>query len=383
MKRRSNLFDGACSYQNIREAFLKTLRGKRSALEAMLFCRDIDANLERVRQRMLAGAVVWSPYRSFTITDPKTRVISAAPFEDRIIHHALMNVLEPVFERQFIYHTYACRNGRGTHGAVRYAFSRCKAQPYFLKLDVRKYFDSINHVVLKGQLARIIKDERILLALFGVIDSYHTADGVGVPIGNLTSQFFANLYLSGMDHLILEHIRPQGYVRYMDDFVLWDRDRGRLKVMLELVDRYAVDTLRLRLKAPVLGSTAQGLPFLGFRIKSGGIYLLRKSKRRIITRLRSIQTALREGRLDEEAAAGRIISVHAGVLLARTRLFLVRWQYGRGFGQQPRETRGELEQQCGEPAFCQSEQQHSNESEQQCGVPGGAPLNPVRKRGIK
>jgi retron-type reverse transcriptase len=353
MKRRSNLFDEACSYYNIREAFLKAIRGKRSSVEVILFCRNINDNLEKVRQRMLSDTVEWGPYRSFIITDPKTRVISAAPLEDRIIHHALVNLLEPVFERQFIYHTYACRNGRGTHAAVRYAFSRCKAQPYFLKLDVRKYFDSIDHIVLKRLLARIIKDERMVLMLFGIIDSYHTTEGAGVPIGNLTSQFFANLYLSGMDHVILERLRPKGYVRYMDDFVLWDSDKARLKTMLESVERYAADNLRLVLKPPVLGSTLQGVPFLGFRIRSGGIYLLRKSKQRIITRMRSIHAAFAAGSISEETVTERITSVHAAVLLARARSFLVQWRYGRRFGQQPRETRGELEQQYAERTLCQ------------------------------
>jgi retron-type reverse transcriptase len=130
--------------------------------------------------------------------------------------HAIINVLEGVFERLFIYHTYACRKGKGTHAAARYAFKCAERSTYFLKLDVRKYFDSIDHTVLKSLLCRIIKDTRCLELLFSVIDSYvscHTAPDSasrGLPIGNLTSQFFANLYLSPLDHFVLEQLKPEG-----------------------------------------------------------------------------------------------------------------------------------------------------------------------------
>jgi retron-type reverse transcriptase len=204
MKRQNRLFERIADYQNIRLAFLKTLRGKRSSAQAILFCGNADGNLETIRRRLNREPITWGGYTSFTITDPKERVISSAPFEDRIIHHAVMNILEPVFEGQMIYHTYACRKNKGTHAAVRYAFSRCKSSPWFLKLDMRKYFDSIDHGVLKKQLARLIKDRGVLKLLDGIIDSYEKTPGAGLPIGNLTSQFFANLYLSSLDHFILE-----------------------------------------------------------------------------------------------------------------------------------------------------------------------------------
>jgi transposase InsO family protein len=154
MKRRNNLFGNIVDYTNIRMAFLKAIRGKRAAGEALLFCRNIDAHLNEIRTRLLSEHIRWGAYHHFTITDPKKRIISAAPFEDRIIHHAVMNVLEPLFERQMVYHNYACRRDKGMHSAVRYAFSKCKGTAWFLKLDIRKYFDSINHEVLKDCLRR-------------------------------------------------------------------------------------------------------------------------------------------------------------------------------------------------------------------------------------
>ena len=212
MKRESNLFERICNIQNLHESYYKASKGKRQSAEYLNFRQNAEKKLEELRQDLLQGNYTAGAYRQFTIIDPKERIISAAPFKDRIVHHAIINVLEPVFERQFIYHTYACRKGKGTHAAARYAFKCAERSTYFLKLDVRKYFDSIDHTVLKSLLCRIIKDTRCLELLFSVIDSYvscHAAPDSasrGLPIGNLTSQFFANLYLSPLDHFVLEQL---------------------------------------------------------------------------------------------------------------------------------------------------------------------------------
>ncbi|GHU44184.1 hypothetical protein FACS1894190_15350 [Spirochaetia bacterium] len=272
MKRKNYLFEKIADYQNIRTAFLKAIRGKRSSGEVLIFCRNVEAGLENLRNRLFSQNIRWGAYRSFTITDPKLRTISAAPIEDRIMHHAIMNILEPLFERQMIYHTYACRKNKGAHAAVLYAFKNGKSNNLFLKLDVRKYFDSIDHAVLKQKLNRIIKDVCVLNLLFGIIDSYHNDTGRGLPIGNLTSQFFANLYLSGMDHYINEQQKPAAYVRYMDDFILWAGVKKELKGMYKKIENYTENELNLKLKQPVIGKTEHGLPFLGFMIKKAGIY---------------------------------------------------------------------------------------------------------------
>jgi len=217
-----------------------------------------------------------------------------------------------------ICHSYACRKGKGTHAAVQYAFGRCKASAFFLKLDVRKYFDSIDHEALKILIRRLIKDTRVLFLLDGVIDSYETAPGKGVPIGNLTSQFFANLYLAGMDHFILEHLRPSAYCRYMDDFILWSSSAAELKTMFTQVNEYVSRNLKLAVKQPVFGKTAAGLPFLGFLIKEKGIFLLQKSKRRFKERIAEISASLYSGLIAEEKAAERARSVCAAINLART-----------------------------------------------------------------
>jgi hypothetical protein len=199
-------------------------------------------------------------------------------------------------------------------------------------LDIRKYFDSIDHQVLKKRLEHIFKDKKLLALFDGIIDSYCTAPGKGVPIGNLSSQYFANLYLSSLDHFVLEKLRPRAYVRYMDDFVLWGTEQGELQKMLREIERFTGDNLNLIIKPPVLGRTEYGLPFLGFLIKSNGIYLMQKSKKRMVSRIAEIKNGMEKGELLMEKAVEKILSVYASVDLARTRAFRVKLWYGRGFG---------------------------------------------------
>ena len=346
MRRQGNLFEQIIAYQNLRLAWLKAIRGKRKNSSVLLFNRNVDINLERIKARLGADNPGWGDYQSFIITDPKIRTITAASFPERVMHHALMNILSPLFERKYIYHSYACRKGKGTHAAVLHTFHAVKAGGYFLKLDVRKYFDSIDHAVLKSLLSDFIKDKKIMRILSLLIDSYHTLPGKGIPIGNLTSQSFANLYLTGLDHYILEHVKPTGYIRYMDDFVLLHADKQVLKTMFVTVDGYTKKHLNLDLKQPVYGSTEQGLPFLGFLIKKTGIYLLKKSKKRMSARVKKIQSDISDGKINEEQAALRANSVNAAVLIARCRTFRAKLWQGSGFGYEPRETRRQLEQQC-------------------------------------
>jgi len=320
VKRQNYLFEKIIDYANIRLAFLKALRGNRSSSSAIDYCRNIDKNLTILFKKMSSLNCGWGGYKSFLITDPKLRTISTAPFEQRIMHHSIMNVLEPVLERPMIHHSYACRKGKGTHAAVLYAFNQCKTKSCFLKLDIRKYFDSIDHEVLKTQLRRLIKDKKVIFLLDGIIDSYETAPGRGVPIGNLTSQFFANMYLASMDHYILEKLRPSAYCRYMDDFVIWTNTQKQSNDLFAQVSEYVNIKLKLTLKPPVFGKTTHGLPFLGFLVKDKGIFLLQKSKRRVKERMKEITALFYQKSITEEKAAERTRSVLAAIALARTNL---------------------------------------------------------------
>ena len=278
MKRAKSLFNQIVSYDNIRLAWLKARRHKSSKIVVRNFNKNVDKNLLQVQKNLKSKPAILSKYTQFTIYEPKERLISVVPFIDRVMHHAIMNVLEPVFERQFIFHTYACRKGKGSHKAIKYAFSKTKNCEYFLKLDVKKYFDNIDHEILKSKLCKIIKDEECLSLLFNIIDSFGTSKGL--PIGNLTSQFFANYYLSELDHFVLEQLKPCGYVRYMDDFVLFENDKDKVKMDLKLIEEFCKIRLFLNLKPFILGKCKDGFSFLGYFINSKNIRLTQCSKKR-------------------------------------------------------------------------------------------------------
>ena len=286
MKRAKSLFNQIISYDNVRLAWLKARRHKTSKNVVKNFSKNVNKNLLIVQKNLKSKPAILSSYSQFTIYEPKERLISVVPFIDRVMHHAIMNVLEPVFEKQFIYHTYACRKGKGSHKAIKYAFSKAKNCEYFLKLDVKKYFENIDHNILKRKLSKIIKDKDCLDLLFDIIDSFSTEKGL--PIGNLTSQFFANLYLSELDHFVLEILKPSGYCRYMDDFILFSNSKIDLKKMLNSIESFCLNNLLLTLKPYILGKCKDGIAFLGYKISSKNADLLQKSKKRKKQKLKSI-----------------------------------------------------------------------------------------------
>ena len=248
------------------------------------------------------------------------------------MQHAMMNVLDPCFERHSIAHSYACRKGKGTHRAVMRAFDWCRSRRWFLKCDVRKYSDSIDHEILSWSLWRVLKDERVLALLEGLIGSYETGPGLGLPIGNLTSQYFANFHLSALDHHVLEGLGCGAYVRYMDDFVLWHDDKDELRQIAFGIHVFLEDRLRLKLKLAVIGTCAQGLPFLGFLVKPTGIFLLRKTKVRMRSRVEAITKGLEQGSMSEDLAACKARSVNAAALIARSLAFRATIRKGSGLG---------------------------------------------------
>ncbi|MBI9104605.1 MAG: RNA-directed DNA polymerase [Spirochaetales bacterium] len=228
MKRKGSLFEIIASEENLKVASWKAMRGKRTKRDVLLFNLNFEENLTALRKDLLDGTIAIGNYHYFQVHEPKERTICAASFPERILHHAIMNVCLPVFENYQIYDSYACREGKGTHKALLRAFHFSKSTPFFLKVDIRKYFDSIDHIILKNLLCRKFKDEKLLELLYRIIDSYETAPGKGLPIGNLTSQHMANFYLGRADHYIKEELGTRRYVRYMDDFVLWDSDMNGL-----------------------------------------------------------------------------------------------------------------------------------------------------------
>ncbi len=247
------------------------------------FTSNLDENINDICNQLINGNCHFGDYRYFTIHDPKKREICAPAFRERVIHHAIINITDPIFERAAIYDSYACRKGKGTKKAVERAKYYSKRFPWCLKMDIRKYFDSINHEKLIHQLSRLFKDKRLSDLWNKIIGSYEKTPGRGLPIGNLTSQYFANHYLSEFDRHIKETLRMPGYVRYMDDMLVWGRCKHDLRECLTNVKAYLHETLHLILKEnSQISAVNHGVDFLGYRIFPYRIQLSKKSKKRFI-----------------------------------------------------------------------------------------------------
>jgi retron-type reverse transcriptase len=288
-----NLFDAAC----------RASEGKKSRPDVALFRANLEPELFRLRRQLADGSYSPGRYHSFRIADPKPRLISAAPFRDRVVHHALTNILEPVFERRFIPWSFACRKGLGTHKALALG---------------RKYFPSIDHRILRDLLARVVRCPDTLRLIEIIVESSNPTDEAihyfpgdtlfspmerrrGLPLGNQTSQFFANVYLNPMDHMIVRNLRPGAYARYVDDFLLFSDSREELNEMHLRIGEF-LDGYRLTLhpgKSRVY-RCRDGFPFLGFRLFPTHARLARPNVVRFRRRLRQLHADYHSGLIDKE-----------------------------------------------------------------------------------
>ena len=310
------MYQHLCSWDNLLLAYRKASKGKRGHSSVAAFEYRLEDNLLQLQAELLAQTYRPGAYTSFYIHDPKRRLISAAPFRDRVVHHALCNLIEPRFERSFITDSYANRIGKGTHRALARAQECARRYRYVLPCDVRQFFPSIDHAILREILARKIDDadvlglvDQILASGVGVLAEeyrmvYFPGDDLfavqrprGLPIGNLTSQFWANCYLNPFDHFVKRELRCHGYVRYVDDLLFFSDDKQTLWAWRHaLIERLAQLRLTLHPSAQPR-PTNEGIQFLGFTIFP--------HHRRLKPR-RGIAFARRFRRLQRGYAAGRI-----------------------------------------------------------------------------
>lgn len=301
MKRYDNLFNKICEMDNLRLADTRARQGKKRSRGVRLFDRDPEGNLSRLRDTLLSGTYKTSRYTFFQVRDPKERTIARLPYyPDRIVHHAIISILEPIFTRLYTADTYACIKGRGGHLARHRIMEAMRKDPdgtkYCLKLDIRKYYPSVNHEILKGILRRKIKDARLLLLLDEIIDS-----APGLPIGNYLSQTLANVYLAYFDHYVKEVLRVKYYYRYVDDIVVLGDNKNQLRAILARMREY-LEGLDLEVKGnwQVFPVDARGLDFLGYVFRHNGVRLRKRIKQNIFRRLahfRKIGTPAKEIRL--------------------------------------------------------------------------------------
>jgi RNA-directed DNA polymerase len=326
MRRTGGIWESLISFSNLSWAATKAARSKRAKRNVARFLYNFENEICLLQDELRNKTYMPGAYRAFWIYEPKMRMISAAPFRDRVVHHALCRHLERVFEPTFIEDSYACRKRKGTHAALDRFTVFARRNKYVLKCDVRKFFPSIDREILKKSIARKIKDKNVLWLAGLIIDRSNDQEPVyqlyagddlftplerqrGLPIGNQTSQFFSNIYLNPLDHFIKEKLRICGYIRYVDDFVIFSDDKNQLADIREEC-RSFLATLRLRLhpKKSIISRVKDGTRFLGFRVFPMHRLLIRENTIRMRRRMRRLQKEFSRGDLSVDQVRQRLVS---------------------------------------------------------------------------
>jgi RNA-directed DNA polymerase len=386
MKRIGNLWSSVIERDNLARAFHQAARGKRHKIEVRRFARDLDGNLERLRKELDDRTFATGKFNVFKVLDPKERTIHAARFPERVFHHALMNLCEPVLERQAVFHSYACRKGKGRLAAIVAAEQAARGGTWYLKLDIRKYFESIPQERLIGRLHRLFKDAEILYWLEQILRGHRPDEGKGLPIGSLTSQHLANFYLGPLDRFCQGHPAVNAYCRYMDDFVCWGDDKAAMIALGREIQSFVEVQLDLVLKHPPCPQpTLRGMEFLGYRIFPGHTELNRRSKVRYWRRLRVLDKLYAAGTISENGMQQRLTALTAFVLPVRSYRFrqrvMARFR-SAAIGLEPGEPGRQLEQQREQLPCRKPQQQQPGQQQQQHRVPSCPQLRPTMPDGI-
>jgi retron-type reverse transcriptase len=297
------------SLENLFLAWKEFRADKKSKVDVQEFELNLEDNLFQLFHDLGNGAYYHSHYTSFFVRDPKLRHIHKASVRDRVLHHALTRALEPIFEKTFIFDSYSSRKNKGTLRAVKrfknFAWKLSKNNTktvWILKCDIRKYFASIKHARLLILIGKKIKEEKLLSLIREIIFSYQNKFGRGIPLGNLTSQLFSNIYLNELDQFIKRELGIKYYIRYTDDFVIVDRDQAKLKTILKKIDDFLKEKLELEVH-PVktfFRKWHQGLDFLGYIIFPCCLVLRTKTKRRMLRKIREKRMEYLTGKISME-----------------------------------------------------------------------------------
>lgn len=325
MKRYSGIYEQIYDYENLYEAYLSARRNKTQRSEVLAFTRNLEENLIELQNELIWHTYHVGRYREFYVTDPKKRLIMALPFRDRVIQWAIYRQINYLLDKRYIPISYACRIGGGTQRAVHQLQQYIRHTPgevYVLKLDVSKYFYRIDHAVLLGILHRIFKDRELLEllqriiddeqggGLFGIdIETGEREAGVGMPIGNLTSQMFANLYLNEADQYAKHALKAKKYIRYMDDMVIVSNDKAYLRDCWQAMDDFLASRLKLRLnrKSTIIKAN-NGIDFCGHRVWRDHIKLRKKAALKMKHRLRWLKRAYARGEVDLQTVTASLTS---------------------------------------------------------------------------
>lgn len=328
------LFKELTSWRNLIAAARKARLGKRTQWHVAQFELNRERELLRLQDALRQQTYRPGPYRAFYVSEPKRRLISAAPYRDRIVHHALVNVIAPLFERNFIADSYANRVDKGTHRAVDRYQVLARQYRYVLQCDIVKFFPSVDHTILKSLLRSRIRDPHVLWLCDTIIDASNPQEPVldyfptddlftpgehrrGLPIGNMTSQFWANVYLHGLDNFVKRGLRRRGYIRYVDDFLIFGNDKRELAELRQRVSEYLTRLrLRIHVNRAQVRPTHRPARFLGYRCWPTHRFLTKENIRRFRRRGREMQRLYGAGEMDWDAVKVRLASwnAHAGAI---------------------------------------------------------------------
>jgi retron-type reverse transcriptase len=380
MKRVGHLWAAVLERGKLLRAFHQAARGKRHKIEARRFAEHLDGNLVSLRQELMDRTFETGKFNFFIVSDPKERTIHATRFPKRVFHHALMNLCEPVLERQAVFHSYACRTGKGRLQAIDAAKKVARGHTWQLKLDIRKYFESIPQERMIGRQLLLFKDPEILYWLEKLLCGHRPEEGQGLPIGSLASQHLANFCLGPLDRFCHGHSAMRAYCRYMDDFVCWGDDKAAMIALGWDLQSFVEEELGLALKHPPCPQpTARGMEFLGYRIIPSHAELNRCNKVRYWRRLRLLAALHEGGMISETGVQQRLTALTAFVQPVRSHGFrrgVMEKIRSAVIGHEPGEPGRQLEQRRQQLPRREPQKQHPDEHEQQHRVPGGPQLRP-------
>jgi len=327
MKVHKHIFERIITPENLFQAWEEFPRGKGSRKDVQAFEWQLEQNILSLCRDLRSRTYRHGEYSAFSICDPKQRRIHKAAVRDRILHHAIFKVLNPIFEPTFITHSYSCREGKGTHKAVdtleawlRKVSRNCRTPCFALKCDIQQFFASVDHAILLSILDRKIKDPDAMWLLKEVVESFRTPGQEderpkGIPIGNLTSQLFANVYLNEFDQFMKQKLHIRHYVRYTDDFVIVSSDKSALENLIPVMQEFLSETMFLKLhpRKIILRKFGQGIDFLGYVVLPHYRALRTRTKKRMFRKLKLRVVSFKSGAGSESSVECSLQS-YLGVL---------------------------------------------------------------------
>jgi len=338
MKTYKNIYSELCSYENLELAFKKARKRKTLKSYVIKFEKNLKENLLQLRAELLFHSYQPIPLKTFILRDPKTRKISVSEFRDRVIHHAICNIIEPIFDKRFIYDSYANRKYKGVHAAlkrfdyfkrkitqngrkIKNARNNNKVIGYALKADIKHYFETVDHKILIKILKKRIRDKKVLWLIKKILDNHNTKiPGKGMPLGNLTSQFFANIYLNELDQFVKHKLKIKYYLRYVDDFLILHNSKKQLEEYKKEINKFLKNQLKLKLHSQKSKITPlyKSIIFLGFRIFYH-FKLLRKSNlNKMLKRLEQFKENYKQNLITKEEIMESMQGWNAYALTANT-----------------------------------------------------------------